>query len=204
MKRRTLLLSFTMLALAIATFASATFALFTDSVTLNTHLKAGNLAVTITRTNLETKVLDSNGLLETKRYEQDVDFTKDNNLNFFEVSDSTLIVPGSKFTAELLIANKANVAFDYYVEVVFKGGDLELAKQLQVTVDNGTTTSAKIEDGVTLGDENAPLGQLIKGASKTFYITVEFLDLTNNNVAQGKNVQCDLIVHAVQSTTSRQ
>ena len=120
MKRRTLLLSITMLALALATFAGATFALFTDNVTLNTHLQAGNLQVTLARTSLETKVLNADGLLETKTYTDPVDFTSASTRNFFEVDSNTLIVPGTMFNAGVAITNSANVAFNYYVEITIR------------------------------------------------------------------------------------
>ena len=204
MKRRTLLLAVTMLALALATFAGATFALFTDSVTVETHLKAGSLNVSLTRTNLKTKTLNSEGLLETKEYTDDVDFTDETQQNVFNVDSSTYIVPCSYFDAQMLIENKSSVAFNYYVQVVFKTGDLELANQLQITVDLGGNdkTTQLVKDGVTLGSKTAPLGMVKKGASKTFNVIVEFLDLDTNNDAQSKNVQFDLIVHAVQATTS--
>ena len=141
MKRRTLLLSVAIFALSLVTLVGATFALFTDNVTLSTHLKAGSLDVKLTRTLLVTEyVNEDTGFIERKEVDDDIDFTAPNTTNIFDVDDDTLIVPGSKFSATLDIINNANVAFNYYVEIVFKSGDSALASQLKVTVDTGTIT----------------------------------------------------------------
>ncbi len=202
MKRRTLLLSITTLALALSLVAGATFALFTDSVTLGNHLQAGTLDVTLTRTNLVTETLDSQGLLTKTEDSADVDFSDSTDKNIFNITPTTLIVPGSTFNAELELANNSTVAFNYYIEIVYKGDSEDLAKQLKVTANTGTETSAYVKDGVTLGSKTAPLGTLVKGAKKVFTVEVVFENLSNNNDAQGKNVQFDLIVHAIQATTS--
>ncbi len=202
MKRRTLLLSITTLALVLALIAGATFALFTDSVKFENHLRAGTLDVTLTRTNLVTETLDSQGLLTKTVDSADVDFSDSTDKNIFNLTPTTLIVPGSTFNAELELANNSTVAFNYYIEIVYKGGSEDLANQLKVTVNTGTETSAYVKNGVTLGSDNAPLGTLVKGAKKVFTVNVVFENLTNNNDAQGKNVQFDLIVHAIQATTS--
>ena len=201
MKKRTLLLSVTIFALALVTLVGATFALFTDSVTLNTHLNAGSLDIKLVRTNLVTESINKEtGFIVREEVTDDIDFSNPGNNNIFNVDDNTLIVPGSKFDAQLDIINGATVAFNYYIEIVFKGGDTALAKQLLVTVNTGTETSGYVEDGITLGSETQPLGTLGKGATKSISVVVKFLDLETNNSVQGKNVQFDLIVHAVQVT----
>ena len=202
MKRRTLLLSITTLALTLSLIAGATFALFTDSVTFENHLQAGTLDVTLTRTNLVTETLDSRGFLTKTEDSADVDFSDSTDKNVFNITPTTLIVPGSTFNAELELANNSTVAFNYYIEIVYKGGSEDLAKQLKVTANTGTETSAYVKDGITLGSQNAPLGTLVKGGKKVFTVKVVFENLSNNNDAQGKNVQFDLIVHAIQATTS--
>ena len=204
MKKRRLLLSFTTLALALSLVAGATFALFSDSVTLENHLQAGSLDITLTRTNLVTETLnDSTGFIVRNEDSADVDFSAPNDKNLFNLTPSTFIVPGSTFNAELELANVSSVAFNYYVQIVYKGGNQELANQLKVTaIVLGDETSAFIKDGVFLGSTERPLGMLAKGGKITFNVIIEFEELSNNNVAQGKNVQFDLIVHAVQATTS--
>lgn len=204
MKRRTLLLSITTLALSLSLVAGATFALFTDSVTLENHLQAGSLNVTLTRTNLVTETLnDSTGFIVKNEDSADVDFSTPNDKNIFNLTPTTLIVPGSTFNAELEVANNSSVAFNYYIQIVYKGGSEELANQLKVTaIVKGEETSAFIKDGVTLGSEQLPLGTLAKGGKTVFNVIVEFENLSVNNDAQGKNVQFDLIVHAIQATTS--
>ena len=202
MKKRTLLLSVTIFTLALVTLVGATFALFTDSVTLNTHLNAGTLDVKLVRTYLLTESINEDtGFIVRKEDDTDIDFSDVSAGNIFDVTDKTLIVPGSKFSADLDIINNANVAFNYYIEIVFKGGNDNLASQLKVIVDTGTKTEGYVGAGVKLGSEERPLGTLGKGTSKSINVTVQFLDLSSNNEVQGKTVEFDMIVHAVQVTT---
>ena len=180
-----------------------TYALFTDDEVVINHLRAGDMNVTLTRTKLTSNYLNNQGFLDTITDNEEIDFTDGNNQNVFGFKD-TIIVPTSKYVAEMKITNnseeaKSDVAFAYWVEIIYTGDTgVELAEQISVTVD--TAESKRLNQGLAVGSESAPLGVLAVNESGSFTVTVEFLDLETNNKAQGDFVSFDLVVHAVQYT----
>lgn len=217
-KKRSVLLSVMTLVLCLALVAGGTYALFSDQVTLTNHLEAGTLDITLTRTNLVTTSLDANtGFLVETENSKDIDFSKPydptdpnaENENVFDIVDGTLIVPGCEYTAEMQIANNSDVAFGYWLEIVFDDTvDLTLAEQLKITVttvDGNKSISGMLNTSAGLiGKEADPVGVLAKGGSALFTISVEFCDLDHsvNNNAKGTTFNFDVIVHAVQITTA--
>ena len=205
-KQKSVLLSVLMLVLCLALVAGGTYALFSDDVTLTNHLEAGTLDITLKRTKLETLSLDNNtGYLAENVNTDVVDFSTPNDRNVFDIEDGVLIVPCSSYTATMEITNDvatSDVAFSYWLEIRFGSeSDLELANQLRVvlTTEDGVEHEVILSNGAMIGSEGAPIGTLAKTASETFKISVEFLDLDNNNDAKSKKVSFDLIVHAVQA-----
>ena len=205
-KQKSVLLSVLMLVLCLALVAGGTYALFSDDVTLTNHLEAGTLDITLKRTKLETLSLDNNtGYLAENVNTDVVDFSTPNDRNVFDIEDGVLIVPCSSYTATMEITNDvatSDVAFSYWLEIRFGSeSDLELADQLKVvlTTEDGVEHEVILSNGAMIGSEGAPIGTLAKTASETFKISVEFLDLDNNNDAKSKKVSFDLIVHAVQA-----
>jgi predicted ribosomally synthesized peptide with SipW-like signal peptide len=182
-----------------------TFALFSDSENVGNHLVAGNLDITLVRTKLTSTYLTDRGFLDTITDDVDKDFTNNANENVFAL-DGALIVPKSKYIADMKITNnsvdaKSNVAFAYWIEIVYLGDDsVDLASQISITVDDGE--SKRLNQGLYVGSAAAPVGILGVNESGEFTVTVEFLNLDNeiNNVAQGDSVLFDLVVHAVQYT----
>jgi hypothetical protein len=177
-----------------------TFALFTDEEIVNNHLSAGDLDITLVRTSLTSTYLTDRGYLDTVTDSQIKDFTNDTNENVFGLNGS-LIVPKSKYVAEMQISNESDVAFGYWVEIVYTGSaNVDLAEQISVTVN--TEESKRLNQGLMVGSESAPIAVLAVGEAGKFTVAVEFLDLQSsvNNMAQGDSVTFDLIVHAVQYT----
>ena len=217
-KKRSVLLSVLTLLLCLALVASGTYALFSDQVTLKNHLVAGTLDITLIRTNLTTTSLDANtGFLVKTENPEDIDFSKPadvndpnaKNKNVFDITDETLIVPGCTYAAEMQIQNNTDVAFGYWLEIVFDDTvDLTLAEQLKVTVttvDESKSVSGMLNTKAGLiGGENDPIGVLAKGGAALFTITVEFCDLDHsvNNNAKNGTFDFDVVVHAVQVTTA--
>ena len=159
--------------------------------------------VTLIRTNLVSEVLNTQtGYIKRVENTDDVDFSNPTNKNVFDVTDETLVVPGSKFVAEMKLENRSGVAFNYWIEIVCKNTTKDLASQLTVTVKTDTELSANLGDGLKIGSESSPIGSVAKGSSKLFYVTVEYKNLANNNDTQGGSVEFDMIIHAVQATTS--
>lgn len=185
-----------------------TFALFTDHVWVRNHLKAGNLDITLTRTNLEYTALASDGKLDIITNSDEYDFTNATDENVFGLNSAdTLIVPGSYFDADMKITNMGNVAFEYSVRIKLIGESNALAEQLMVTVTHpdGTTTSKMLSE--LAGELSIATGVMnANDASQSFSVKVEFVNYEtttpiDNNDAQNQAAQFDLIVTAVQATT---
>ena len=210
MKKRSVLLSALTLMLCLALVASGTYALFSDQVTLKNHLQAGTLDITLIRTNLTTLSLDNTtGFLVETENSEDVDFSAPTDRNVFDITDETLVVPGCVYTAEMQIQNNSDVAFGYWLEIVFDDTvDLTLAEQLKVTVttaDGNKSISGMLNENKGLiGEEADPVQILAKTGSALFTVTVEFcnLDHSVNNNAKLSSFEFDIIVHAVQITTA--
>ena len=201
-----------------AIIAGMTYSLFTDHFYVRNHLQAGKLNVTLLRTYLEYKVIDLHGDHRVFYDDSQYDFTGMTDNNMFGMNTQEIrIAPGSYFDAKLKILNDnsegsnfySNVAFTYSIEIVFLSGhDNNLAEQLQVTVTNhyGETSTMMLAD-VTNGHK-FQVGMLLPGeGGHDFQIRVDFLDDVwnsdlENNLAQGEGLVFDLVVTAVQATTT--
>ena len=213
-KKRSVLLSVLTLLLCLALVASGTYALFSDQVTLRNHLEAGTMDITLTRTNLKATMLNpASGFIVEMENPKDIDFSNPadpddpnaENINVFDITKDTLIIPTCKYSAEMQISNNTDVSFGYWLEIVFDDKiDLTLAEQLLITVttedENKSISKSLSASKGLIGTESDPIGVLEKTGSALFTITVEFLDLDDsiNNTAKGKHVDFDLVVHAVQ------
>lgn len=219
-RKRVLLVSSSVILLCMAIILGMTWSLFTDTRTVLNHIKAGDLSITLKRTELVKTTLNANGYLVTPD-EPDktvVNFSNPTDENVFglttddEGNITEKIVPGTKYVATMQIENHSDVAFGYWIEIVCtdKTAGEDLAKQLKVTVNTGTDASAFVGDGLVVkGENDGYVGELAIGATGTFTVTVEFLDsfveennIANNDLAQGENLTFDLVVHAVQATTA--
>lgn len=199
-RKRTLLVSGSVVLLCLTVITGMTFALFSDEEVVNNHLKAGDLDITLTRTKLTSTYLTERGFLDTVTDETDKDFTNGTDENVFAL-DGAVIVPQSKYIAEMQVSNNSDVAFGYWVEIVYTGkANIELSEQIDITVN--TEQSKRLNQGLMVGSASEPIAVLGVGDASTFTVTVEFLDLANdiNNQAQGDDVTFDLVVHAVQYT----
>ena len=201
-KRRSVLMSLVTFMLCLALVAGGTYALFSDQVTLTTHLKAGTLDITLERTNLVARTLNSEtGFLGYVSNSEIVDFSKPTDRNVFDIDYTDKIVPGCAYHATLKLTNNTDVAFMYWVEIVNRADkDLALADQLKVSVKvgEGEKTSEILSDGLNVGSQAKPIGILAKSEAESFVVSLEFLDLAVNNAAKNQSLDFDVIVHAVQ------
>jgi predicted ribosomally synthesized peptide with SipW-like signal peptide len=187
-----------------------TWALFTDTQKVTNHLQAGDLSITLKRTELTKTTLNAQGKLVTSAPDTTTkNFSNPTDENVFGIVEGEKIVPGTKYQASMQIENNSDVAFGYWIEIVCtdKTNGADLAKQLKVTVNTGADASASVNDGLTVGSSSNYVGELIIGATAEFTVTVEFLDsfvaennIDHNDLAQGENLSFDLVVHAVQAT----
>ncbi len=215
-------LLFSMLALCLCTIliVGGTYALFTDSVTVNHHLEAGNLKIGLWRTNYAEYTIDDakGGLMSLKEYPDD-----DINLleNSSKVFTAVNAVPTSYYWAEFEVSNLGSTAFNYGVRILWEPGENPadnvwyLVRQLRLTV-NGDNLDAPV---VFMLDKSAglniDLGDLLTNEDpEKFTVQVEFVcdsqftdengNLVDeellNNLAMLANVDIDVQVYATQKT----
>ena len=209
-RKRALLVSASVILLCMTIIVGMTWALFTDTQKVNNHLQAGDLSITLKRTELTKTTLNAQGKLVTSAPDTTTkNFSNPTDENVFGIVEGEKIVPGTKYVAKMQVENHSDVAFGYWIEIVCtdKTNGADLAKQLKVTVNTGSDASASVNDGLTVGSSSNYVGELIIGATAEFTVTVEFLDsfvaennIDHNDLAQGENLSFDLVVHAVQAT----
>lgn len=207
-RKRALLISSSIVLLCMSVIAGMTWALFTDTETVNHHLQAGELDITLQRTKLVSTYLTPQGFLDTKTDETVKDFSngKNEDDNVFDLD--TVIVPQSKYVADMKITNQGDVAFLYWIEIKYNGtSDLDLAKQLEIIVKTDDDNTERLSKGLIVGSVDDPVGILAVGEDAGFTVSVEFLDsdttddIVSNDSAQCQSLDFDLIVHAVQVTS---
>lgn len=201
-RTRKLLLAFLTIALCLCMIVGGTYALFTDTVTITNHLQAGTLDITLKRTSLTTMTLDERGYLVQKKDTDLKDFSNPTSTdNIFGLTSGEKIVPGSYYSAEMIIENNSSVAFKYSIKVEVNAlSDTNLLNQMKLTlVANGESKSQSLSEGTEI---EAMQHVLIRG-SANFTVKIDFPDdSTINNAAQDNEIQFDLIVTATQVTSA--
>ena len=221
-RNRVLLVSASVILLCMTVIVGMTWALFTDTVTVENHLQAGDLNITLERTKLETYSIDTTtGYLVSTTNDDVVNFSDPTGKNVFDLTTGSKIVPCSSYTATMKISNNtavgsgnaqnSDVAYDYWLEIKLDVNGLtaeqiealKLDEQLKITVDSEELTEPKtalLSEGLAVGSSTAPIGTLTLGDSDEFTVKMEFVDAVNNNAAKTQNLTFDLVVHAVQRT----
>ena len=220
-RKRTVLVSTAIILLCMSIIVGMTWALFTDTKTVNNHLQAGDLSITLLRTELTKTMLDGKGYLDTvevqKTTDEPVDFSENDpndtaDDNVFGIEEGETIVPGTKYVAVMKIENHSDVAFGYWIEIKCsdESKQEDLAKQLKVTVTTDTDSFDIIANGLIVKPEQGYIEAVEVGADDVYFtVTVEFVDLGldadgvgANNSAKNDTVDFDLVVNAVQLTTA--
>lgn len=218
-RKRALLTSSSIVLLCMSIIIGVTYALFTDSHTIVHHLKAGDLDITLVRTDLEYVILNKQGVMEKIVNPEDYDFTNPTEDSVFGLDSKDIkIVPGSYFEAVMEIGNgpTGDVAFEYAAGFELKGDVNALAEQLLITVKDASGTvvvnqkplSEFAGDGYTFLTGSMKVGD----AAQSFTVRMEFVDdvavngnetapVMDNDAAQGQEAKFDLVVRATQSTT---
>lgn len=203
-KGRMTLLSVLVICLSLVLVAGGTYALFSDQVTVNNHLSAGELRVGLERVGYQECVVGDDGLLvESEKDTQVIDLVQ-NSDPLFDVVDA---VPLSWYEAELRVSNLGDVAFDYGVRVLWNADgtasaeEQELASQIAVTVLAGHESLAQFTLDASAGKDVA-IGSVAVGAdtAQTFTVRAEFLDTDDNNSVMNTDLTFDIQVYAVQKT----
>lgn len=216
-RKRLLLVSGSVILICFTVIVGMTWALFTDTQSVSNHLVAGDLKISLARVELTKTTLNDSGFLETPDQPDTtrVEFDNPTDDNVFGLETDEKIVPGSSFVAKMEIKNESDAAFGYWLEIKCTDQNTQtaLAKQLLITVTTDTSTTSYVADGLKVGDENNFIGILgLDAASNTQYftVTVTFVDKgfsfedgvlsSENDAAQTKDVNFDLVVYAVQVT----
>lgn len=215
--KRVLLVSSSVILLCMAIILGMTWSLFTDTRTVLNHIKAGDLSITLKRTELVKTTLNTSGyLVDSEKDTSVIDFSGPTRENVFSLATGNdgeiteRIVPGSKFVATMQIENHSDVAFGYWIQIKCDDEDAgkALANQLRITVnvgDNADGESDFVGTGLEVRGDDGFVDVLAVNESETFKVTVEFLDdadniCFDNDSAQNDQIKFDLIVHAVQAT----
>ena len=202
-----------MVMLAAGLIVGGTYALFSDSVKVSNHLKAGNLNISLLRTSYSKTTLDDDGYLTTVADSTVTDFTDATDKNIFDIQDDEVIVPGSSFTANMKLVNgklngseyvASSTAFQYDVKLdIDEESDEELLSQMMVTINKGSelVVSKKLSE---FTDDTIFSDTMTKNdAYQEFSVKLDFSDLTSaeNNLAQDQKANFDLIIEAIQLTS---
>ena len=202
-KKRTLLLSALTALLGVSVAVGASYALFTDQVTVNNHLSAGSLDVGLYRVEYKENVLVADGTMaESTPDTTRVDLTQ-NADKLFVIDD--LFVPTSWYETTVEVSNSGDVPFDYGVRILWKDDpandkDQIIAKQIQITISVGDTQKEQFYL-CDCADYDVVLGSMLKGdAAEQFTVKAEFVNRDDNNAAMQAEIEFDLQVYATQKT----
>lgn len=210
-KVRTLLVGCVMIMLSAVMIVGGSYALWSDSVNVNTHLSAGTLEVTLTRTYLEKYTLGEDMYMATATDSTEVEDVE----NLFGMEEGELIVPTSSYAARLKLTNAGDVAIDYTIKVKTNSetSGEELAKQVKIYIGTGSVGSVVYEEGKFFATEEDgvvsytefEIGRGVMDATVTeteFWVKIVFEDLPENNEAKEQDLYFDLLIEATQKTTA--
>ena len=181
-RKRALLVSGAVILLAMTIIVGMTWALFTDTQNVSNHLQAGDLAITLKRTELTKTTLNANGKLVTSAPDTNPkNFSNPTDENVFGLVEGEKVVPGTKYVAKMQIENHSDVAFGYWVKIDCKDEDVAktLANQLKIIIytdknGDGTidTTSEGVDStvatGLEVGSDKDYIGTLERGKAENF------------------------------------
>lgn len=223
-RKRALLVSASVILLCMTIIVGMTWALFTDTQTVSNHLQAGDLVITLKRTELTKTTLNTSGKLVTSATDKNPkNFSNPTDENVFGIVEGEKLVPGTKYVAKMQIENHSDIAFGYWVKIDCKDEDVAktLAKQLKIIVytdkngDGMIDTQNEGDDstvatGLEVGSDKDYIGTLEIGKAESFIVSVEFTDTgytyvdgvltSTNDGAQTQSVDFDLVVYAIQAT----
>ena len=215
LKTRSLLSASIMTMASIGLMVGGTYALFTDSAKISNHLQAGNLNITLLRTSYTKHTLNDSGYLEDVSDNVETDFSGDNEENVFGLDDDEVIVPSSSFQANMKLINgvksgnsytASSVAFNYDVKIVVSDeANEDLVSQLKVVVKKGNEEVAnkKLSEFTTDAVFSGKMTKTDTAVEFSVKLTFENLTASENNKAQDKTADFDLVVEATQLTSNQ-
>ena len=219
-KINALLLSAVTILMSVTLMVVGSFALFTDTVTIQNSLQAGKLEVTLIRASVVTTKLNASGVTETATDDVDKDFEELANESVFGFGEEDMLVPGIYSEAAFVIANNSDVAFGYYVKVELDDAEnVKLAEQMKVSVVTGLTVSGDetnytcatndsvksfdkmLSEGLTVGAENSFIGTVAVGEKQGFSIRLTF-DENATEEYMNLSTAFKVTIYAIQNTAA--
>lgn len=208
-KFRAVTLAVITMLLCVVLIGVGTFALFSDTRTLTTHLQAANLKIKLERIYLEYCDLADDGYIDEFTNDEVIDFTDNTEDNVFGYEDGDLIAPTWWREATMRITNNGTVAFSWWITVAAQDGlDTDLIDQISVTVtlcdvdEDGNVTAKTVTDedgneipaeysfklsegtptadGIAIGGESSPVSEVAVGGTGTFKVKLVFDNLAND------------------------
>lgn len=210
-KFRTLFTACATILLSSAAVIGGTYALWSENVTVNTHLAAGTLKVKLERIGLTKTYLDNDtGYLITPPTDHTiVDFSNGStaNENVFGIASGELVVPGASYSATMRLTNDGSVAFTYDITITLQSVSNELAEQLKVYVsedDGELADKGYLSSYATNGLAVLSQGTMAKNDNaKIFTVKIVFEHSDENNAAQEQQAKFDLLIEANQKTDAQ-
>lgn len=176
-----------------------TYSIWSDSAKTSTTLQAGTLDLTLYRTSYEKTVLGSNGLMssESDSVKKDIGALSD----AFDAGGDK-IVPGCEYSADFLLENSGEIAFDYTVSITWNKRNESFADQLWVEFKLGDETREGYLSEFDGSDGKAIIStQSMKTkGEQAFSVKVVFKNSAANDDVQGASSGFNLLVEAVQAT----
>lgn len=199
-KSKVVLISTLSILLFTGVIIGSTFALFTDSKEVESHIEAGTLKIGLSRTKLEgTKVADD-GTISTFNDSTKIDLVEDQGSIF----NLQKIAPTIYQEATLEIENKGSIAFNYTVDIVdiSQDADINLLKQIEVSIMNSTKDEVMKKSLYDFKDDEitSPIADVLASEKDIFYVKASYLDTPDNDLTQGKELSFDIKVYAEQLT----
>ncbi len=191
MKKKIILSSIAVITLCLCLIAGSTYALFTETTTVNIAVTAGDLNITaeVVKDSEELRSLkDADGEFNRDVFANGGDATLENGL--LKINRMT---PGDAVRFKVVVNNTGNVAAKYHVkwDIQDVQGEPQWKEVLKISVYDANGKLLSTDDYSALG---AP------GQNSVFVVVVEFENGTpgRDNPYQGKAVDVQFTVEAVQ------
>lgn len=164
------------------------------------HIQAEGISIELKRTKLMQYCLGADGRMHEVKDEEVKDFSKAQKENIFGLVDGDIIVPSSRYQADLMVKSSVDVSFAYWILIELNQEGNAFAEQLLVTIQiEEEEKSFRLSNATSFGSKDEPLRIVQGGQSSSFAVKVYFVDdQMINDDAINQSIYFDLILCAVQ------
>lgn len=156
MQKKAVLASVLIALVCVTVLVAASVALFSQSATVDTYLNAGELKISLVRTDLKGRFADKNGVLSAeKTFTEDVDLTDaeatgNSAFKFGNEQSPVFNVPGVWEEAWLKLTNLGNVAFDYSLTFIYGEESAPVSGTPEYNLANKLLVTVSLPDGTPI------------------------------------------------------